>query len=304
MGPDSFSTAQVVQALAASKAIQFGLSQEQHFIPRAGLARRLAELLQSLRALETREGMRSSAVSPAAVVRELRERHPSLGSQQQDAEEVLLIFLTALFSPDQRYRPGAAAFSGDNPQGLAAVAELAEMTCCSKLRMRITVPPPFPDPLITNFILPAACRRPEGSCTVGNGGFGGWGGGSLVHHSGESRSLLVGTAPGASLSADGSGAPDLAAERSPAAGLVSSGLSCAACGGHHEVKVDLFTDLSVPIARSPRARGAGALGALSIEDCLEAWAAPEAVEGARFTPAAARASVASALRARALQCGQ
>lgn len=149
-----------MQALSASPSVQLAVAQELPFIPNKGLTCHLAQLLLRLRVLEGDDGVRGTPVSPAAVVQEMRAQHPSLGSQQQDAEEVLLIFVAALFTRDERYRPGALAHGGRGAgRGLSAIADLAEWTCNARWRQSIAIPPPCPDPQMARFILPAG-RRP------------------------------------------------------------------------------------------------------------------------------------------------
>lgn len=66
--------------------------------------------------------------------------------------------------------------------------------------------------------------------------WGGWGGSCLVYHAGQRDAGVDGIALGMGGGADGSaGEPSLG--NNPVMGLVSSGLACAACGGHREVKV-------------------------------------------------------------------
>ena len=168
----------MLQALSASPTVQLAVAQELPFIPSTGLTCHLAKLLLRLRVLEGEAGLRGIPVSPATVVQELRARHPSLGSQQQDAEEVLLIFVAALFTRDERYSPGLSKGSAGRGAGLSAIADLAEWTCNARSRRSIAVPPPCPDPQMARFILPA------GSCRVQGAGFKVQGAGSRVQGSG------------------------------------------------------------------------------------------------------------------------
>jgi hypothetical protein len=187
--------------------------------------------------LGAEEAVSGKAFAPTSFVQVLRARYKSFGLAQQDAEEVFLILADSLF--------------GDLAQEDVG---LAVLTC--------------PDIMTAHRSITIPCSPA---------------------HSAASRYLIL-TAGENSLNRDAF-QEDFGilhcAQQSytdvfrkyyvlhPLRGFLTSTLRCSVCGGHHEIKVDSFFDLSLSIP----ALSFGC-NAVLLEECLRSWSEPETVHGA------------------------
>jgi hypothetical protein len=176
----------------------------------------------------------------------LRERYKSFGMAQQDAEEVFLIVADHLFC-------GSSPQDKDN--GLIGLAEMSGLLSSHR---SIRIPYATYNDSFSPCIIHCA-----GSATIQEAEFGIFN--CSQYDLGSSLDDIV-----RNQYHERHEAPN------PLCGLMSSTIQCSSCGGHHEMKLDSFYDLSLSIPSPKR----GSLGSVCLDDCLRSWSDPEIVGGA------------------------
>ena len=179
----------------------------------------------------------SVSFAPTAFVRQLKEKYASFGMSQQDAEELFLIVAGILFDD---------SINTDDYFGLVGFADSLSTL---KPHRSISIPVSIMDSDCLRYG-PVCAGQESEMCQEDFGIFPC----SQLHCSPEHfRSY---------------GKPH------PFRGLLSSTFLCSVCGGHQEMKIDSFFDLSLTIPHM------GFENVAFLEDCLRNWSEAETVVGA------------------------
>ncbi len=234
----------VLQGIASSTAIINRVIHDEFFrsSSKPGLASASANVL--IRLAGSEKGNESS-FAPNTFVRLLREKYKSFGMAQQDAEEVFLIVADHLF---------AEVKSSTQDNGLISLAEMSDLISPHR-----------------SIRIPISTEDSASPCII---------------HSADSTMLLeegYGIFHCSQYELD-TGLDIILRNQyherhqapNPFCGLMSSILQCSSCGGHHEMKLDSFHDISLSIPPPM----VGSFGSVSLDDCLRSWSEPEMVGGA------------------------
>ncbi len=231
----------VLQGVASSTAIINWVTRDDSFGSNCcSLTSALAKVLIRLAGSEEET---EKSFAPSTFVRLLRDKCKSFGMAQQDAEEVFLIVADHLLC-------------GPSPQdnGLIGLADISDLIS-SHRSIRI--------PYVTYDDSSPCIIHSAGGATIQQEEFGIFN--CSQHNSGSILDDIMRNQY-----------HERPQSPSPFCGLMSSTLQCSSCGGHHEMKLDSFHDLSLSIP-SPKC---GSFGSVSLDDCLRSWSDPEMVGGA------------------------